>query len=275
MLAIDPKTLRQWLQQANMPLQAHPIDARLKCLTAEQVWQLARVHARPIHHNASAEPARAEPSQEVRLGKDGTPLSPALLQEADLVEKVAHLETEVATMQHHLTQLAIALLQERERRYAGRLQALEVLLHPTGNPPLSPAGLQATAAQCQQDADTHHERGCHPTERRARACPIPLIEYGAAGSYVLICPKAGELHILPDSPEWFEWLASLSSFRFVGKSGRFGARRGYNRGPNRGWYAQRTIHQRNYSRYLGVSENLTITRLELIAANLQSYADWR
>jgi hypothetical protein len=88
---------------------------------------------------------------------------------------------------------------------------------------------------------------------------------------VLICPKQGELTITPDSPEWFAWLASLSSFRFVGRSGRFSARRGYNRRPNRSWYAQRRIHQNNYSKYIGVSEHITTERLEQVAASFQVY----
>ena len=48
MLGIDPKTLRNWLRHAHLPFVAHPTDARLKCLTPEQVQQLATLHARPI-----------------------------------------------------------------------------------------------------------------------------------------------------------------------------------------------------------------------------------
>ena len=88
---------------------------------------------------------------------------------------------------------------------------------------------------------------------------------------MLISPEGGELAITPDSPEWFAWLASLSSFRFVGKSGRFSARRSYNRGPNRGRYAQRGIHQKNYSKYIGVSEHITTERLEQIEILLISW----
>ena len=32
-LAVTPKTLRQWLAQAEMSLHAHPTDARITCLT--------------------------------------------------------------------------------------------------------------------------------------------------------------------------------------------------------------------------------------------------
>ena len=42
--------------------------------------------------------------------------SPTCAGEADLIEKVAHLETQVTTMQQHLTQLALELLHERELR---------------------------------------------------------------------------------------------------------------------------------------------------------------
>src|SRR5258708_35386867 len=48
MLGIDPKTLRHWLHQAQMPLHVHTTDARIKCLTSDQVRQLAGVHVRPL-----------------------------------------------------------------------------------------------------------------------------------------------------------------------------------------------------------------------------------
>jgi hypothetical protein len=104
---------------------------------------------------------------------------------------------------------------------------------------------------------------------------LPLIEYGAGGSYVVICPQEGELHLPPDSPEWFAWLASVSSFRFVGKYGRFTACRVYDKGPTRAFQAHRVIQQRHYKPHLGVTECLTIDRLEQAAATLQSYADSR
>ena len=151
-----------------------------------------------------------------------------------------------------------------------RLLTLEALLTSTGEHALAPLAGSALSVPYQPAMPP---LVCHPTEKRNRL--IPLIEYGARGRYVLICPEEGELHITPDSPEWFAWLASLSSFRFVGQSGRFSARRGYNRRPNRGWYAQRSIHQKNYSKYIGVSEHVTTDRLEQIAAHFQSYMTLR
>ena len=50
----------------------------------------------------------------------------------------------------------------------------------------------------------HKERRLHPAELRARSRVIPLIEYGARGTYVVICPQEGELHLTPNSPEWLD-----------------------------------------------------------------------
>ena len=48
LLGIDPKTLRHWMEQANLPVHPHPSDARIKCLTAEHLEQLAALHRRPL-----------------------------------------------------------------------------------------------------------------------------------------------------------------------------------------------------------------------------------
>ncbi len=48
LLGIHPKTLHHWLKQANIPLAAHPTDARINCLTEEHVQQLASQHGRPL-----------------------------------------------------------------------------------------------------------------------------------------------------------------------------------------------------------------------------------
>jgi hypothetical protein len=241
LFAIDPKTLRQWLAQAQMSLQTHPKDARIKCLSDEHVHLLARLHGIQLASDVAPVPS-SEPEQ--------TP-------DADLRLRLTHLEAQVATLQTHLTDLTLQLLREREQRTEQRLLALET----------ERACADASPAVPRQPVLP--VLVCHPTEKRNPL--IPLIEYGAKGRYVLISPEEGELPITPDSPEWFAWLASLSSFRFIGQSGRFSARRGYNRGPKRCWYAQRGIHQKNYSKYIGVSEHITTERLEQIAASFQAY----
>ncbi len=250
LFAIDPKTLRQWLAQAQMSLQTHPKDARMKCLSDEHVHLLARLHGLALAPDISQVPS---------LELEKTP-------DIDVQARFAHLEALVATLQTQLTDLTLQLLREREQRTEQRLLALEAELVPTGDRPLVSFSGSPLSAPCQPAMPA---LVCHPTEKRNRL--IPLIEYGARGRYVLICPEEGELPITPDSPEWFTWLASLTSFRFVGQSGRFSARRGYNRRPNRSWYAQRGIHQKNYSKYIGLSEHITTERLEQIAAYFQSY----
>src|SRR5690349_19724436 len=61
MLSIDPKTLRNWLRQAQMSLHLHPTDARIKCLTMEQVQRLAALHGRVLKPNMPFLPEFPEP----------------------------------------------------------------------------------------------------------------------------------------------------------------------------------------------------------------------
>jgi hypothetical protein len=251
-LCVTPKTLRQWLAQAEMSLHPHPTDARITCLTSKQLQLLAALHGRVLQPSGNP------------LVSGG--LEAAETTDADLRTRLAQLEALVAALQTQLTELTFQLLREREQRAEQRLQALEAQLRVVRDEALAPLAGSAPRVPEQPEMPP---LVCHPTEKRAPL--IPLIEYGARGRYVMISPEKGELLITPDSPEWFAWLASLSSFRFVGQQGRFSARRGYNRSPNRCWYAQRGIHQKNYSKYLGVSEHLTIARLEQVAAHFQSY----
>jgi uncharacterized coiled-coil protein SlyX len=266
-LSVDPKTLRQWVKHAGLPLHAHPTDARVKCLTLPQVQQLASSHGRtlqphpvlPLSSGASTS-ACGEP----------TPLtSPASASEGDLHQKLAALEAQVALLHHQLAHLTSVLLGQQTSVDHPRA-SLAALVLPTGLlRPCSPE-----LAQKEGVAQAEAGPRPHPAESRRRPL-LPLIEYGAQGSYVVICPQEGELHLRPDSPEWFAWLASVSSFRFVGKCGRFTACRVYDKGPTRSWQAHRVIHQRLYKPHLGVTEHLTIDRLEQAAATLQSYVDSR
>src|SRR5947209_3236029 len=100
-----------------MELAAHPTDARVKCLTAEQVQRLASLHGRTLqpHEGFTNAPLVATSP----LGAPQTPmhtdsatslapekvLPTALLREADLIKQLSHLETKVATMQEQLAQL--------------------------------------------------------------------------------------------------------------------------------------------------------------------------
>jgi hypothetical protein len=276
MLGIDPKTLRHWLRQANMQLIAHPTDARLKCLTPAQVQQLAALHDRPLSSALAAQPVQETealpPSPPHCLPRSGGP-------EADLGQSLARLQAQVTSMQEQLTQLALELLRERELRLAWlqerqqhteeRLCTLEALLTPAAEPSPSPPASPMAPVPDLSHLTPHPERlAAHPTSARGRRGVLPLIAYTATGSYVVICPSKGELPLLPDSPEWFDWLATLSSFRFVGQQGRLSTYRNPGRSS---WMAYRRIHGRRYDYGLGNTKLLTIAHLEQMAATLQSY----
>jgi hypothetical protein len=268
LLAVDPKTLRQWIKHARLPLQAHPTDARVKCLTLPQVQQLARSHGRTLQPHP-VPPLGAGASTAV-CGEPQPLTSPACPSEADLQQQLASLQAQVVLQQQQLAHLTSVLLLGPQTSVDHARASLAALMPPTGSlRPCSPA-LPQQGETPQAEAGPRP----HPAESRRRPL-LPLIEYGAGGSYVVICPQQGELHLRPDSPEWFAWLASVSSFRFVGKRGRFTACRVYDKGPTRSWQAHRLIHQRHYKPHLGVTECLTIDRLERAAAILQSYVEAR
>ena len=277
MLGIGPKTLRHWLRHAGMQFIAHPTDARLKCLTQEQVQHLATLHARPLQ--MAPDPSRALREEVTRLAsspehtaavqENEVPLVSAtssLPEEAELRKAVCGLEAKVLTLQEQLTQLTIELLRERSERYEQRLSALEALRPQHAARSSSTPDLVPVAEQRPQSPSAA-PRPLLPAELLARSRILPRIEYGTQGLYVLICPQEGVLSFTLDSPEWFDWLASLASFRFLGPQGRFTA---YREGQTRTWKAYRTFHGRSHRRYLGITDRLTIARLEQVAASLQS-----
>ncbi len=278
MLGIDAKTLRNWLRQANLAWAAHPKDARLKCLTREQVERLATLHARPLPSPLSPSPARAfaapgKPESEAQPLEATILLPTSVSPEADLRKQLSCLETKMTTMQEHLAQLALCLLGEREVRYEQRLRALEALV-PQTQTLESFQTSQETAMAGLPDPSPRPARRLLPAEVRARSRVTALIEYGAQGQYVAVCPRQGVLSLTPDSPEWFDWLASLTAFRFVGPPGRFSACRASERGQHtRCWAARRWIHGHDFWHYLGVTDRLTLASLEQAAAALQARVD--
>jgi len=284
MLGIHPKTLHHWLKQAHVPLAAHPSDARIKCVTLEQIQQVASLHGRPLQSPATARPVLAAqgqappmPENEAEHLQTAHCLPTSLPQEADLIQKLSCLEAKVATLQEHLAQLALALLEARERSVERRISALETVTAELVAKPVFSASLpdaQVTGLGAEPAWASPEPWPLNPAEQRARSRMPPLIEYGAQGTYVIISSLEGELHLEPDSPEWFDWLASLSSFRFVGQQGRFTAYRDSKHGrPTRSWRAYRCIHQQNYKHSVGVTDQLTITRLEQVAAIFQAHVD--
>jgi hypothetical protein len=256
LLGIDPKTLRQWVQQANLSVHPHPSDARIKCVTFQQIEHLAALHHRPLD-----EPAEA-----------CLPLLPEKLSpqaEPDLLSKLTHLEAQVALLQQQVAGLALELLQERTQRFEQRLHMLETCTQPPSQHDRSiPALRPAREQRNQTDTPLTTPRG-HPMKGRPRPI-LPLIEYIADGTYIVICPELGELALSPDSPAWFAWLEMISSLRFLGQQGRWSAYRDKRRAAH-GWFAYRRINGQQYVHALGSPHELTIARFEQMAATLQSY----
>jgi len=261
-LGIDPKTLRQWMRQAHVQFAPHPTDARLKCLAQAQVQQLAAQHARPLPWPITSppRPPDAEPPSEP---------SPTLTEVAATTQQLAHLQRSLITAQEQVTALVLEVARDRQR--LGVLEAL--VRHLLGSTPL-PAVVAQTSEVNVAEFPARPERRLLPAEVQARSRVTALIEYGAQSSYVLVCPSQGLLPFAPDSPEWFDWLATLTSFRFVGQQGRFHAQRDTKRGQRtRSWRAYRTIHQHAYRHYLGTTDRLTLAALEQAAARLQAEGD--
>jgi hypothetical protein len=284
LLGIHPKTLHHWLKAAEFPLAAHPTDARLKCVAEEHLLELARQHGRPLPTLSpilvpKSEVASAFAAEQVKPlpAHEGEPAHQAALLSApsaslvDMLQQLAQLQTQVATLQHHLVRLTLELLQERTGDSQQRLRPLEALVSQTLGPLHAP---QQTALAGLPASSPPPERRLLPAEVRARSRVTALIEYGARGQYVAVCPKLGVLSLTPDSPEWFDWLASLTSFRFIGPSGRFSACRASEKGQHtRCWAARRWVHGHDFWHYLGVTDRLTLALLEQAAAALQTRVD--
>jgi hypothetical protein len=280
LLGVHPKTFHHWLQQANVPFTAHPRDARMKCVTEEQIQQVAALHSRPLHPPATTGPlkpkAQAPHTAEPETGHQQTAqgLPTFFWQETELIQRLLSLETRVVTLQEQVGQLALTLLQERERSVEHRLSTLESLMQPFIERPMP--NLPVPEPRQDPAAVALPPQALHPAEQLARSRRPSLIEYCTSGIYVIISSQEGELHLELNSPAWFDWLATLSSFRFIGPVGRFTAHRGYKQGQQTHfWSASRCVRRHTYKHYLGVTESLTIANLEHIATRLQSDIDAR
>ena len=285
LLGIHPKTLCHWLKQATIPLAAHPADARIKCVTPEGLHQVASLHGRPLQSSVLGEaaspsavsspvPARSGPEheREPAVEAGSFPLSP--MHEADQIQRLVSLETKMLTLQEQMTQLTLALLKERESAVEHRLTALESLLQPLLARPVSAP--PTPEAEQEPPGTRRVPRPLHPAEQLARSRRPALIEYCAPGIYVIISSQEGELHLEPNSRAWFDWLATRSSFRFIGPVGRFTAHRGYKQGQQTlYWSASRCVRRHTYKHYLGLTESLTLASLEHTAARLQADVDVR
>ncbi len=265
LLAIDAKTLRRWLRLAHLSVQAHPLDARLKCVTSEQVQQLAATHRRTLPES-SEQPFPAAPSapstpSDVRAASVwSSVVSEVCGPITELTQQLGSLQAQVALLQHQLALLTDQLQKEQQWR-TSVIKTFEN--NSLDKPAESSLDKPAESSLDKEATSASMDRRKHPRV-------LPLVEYGAQGNYVVISPEQGMLSFEPDSPEWFAWLSTLPSFRFVGQHGRFTAFRGYQCSPRTSWWAHRQIRNHSHKRRLGLTASVTIASLELAASSLQA-----
>ncbi|MBF6596520.1 MAG: hypothetical protein IVW51_19005 [Thermaceae bacterium] len=262
LLGVDPKTLRLWLTAAHIPWTAHPNDARLKCLTQPQLAHLAHLHGRFLPDPLPASAPLAPPAE--------PPVTTACASsppDADLRRLFTHLQTQIATLQEQVTHLALTLLREREWRWEAGLSYPQAPLPSSATN--TPVARRSRPSPLNEPAPKPAATESSPTRPRSRSRALPLIEYGADGSYLAICPTQGVLSLTPDSPEWFDWLASLTAFTFQGANGRFSTTRKMRQGQRvQAWSAYRSLHGRSCTLYLGVTRHLTLAHLEEMATTI-------
>lgn len=242
-LSIDPKTLRRWLATAPFPVPPQPPDARRTGLSEEQLRWLATTHHRSLPV-LPQEPAQPAPS-----------IEPLALPD-DLLEvfvALRALPAQLAALQEHLADLSHALSQRAE----------------------PPATARTRSGATSKVAKSRPSRGRAASLRQPQPQPkaqvLALVEYAGEGRYVIITPRGGLLPFEPDTPSWFAWLSTCSSFRFVGKLGRLTAHRELHNVSRAVWRAHRTMRNHTYNVHLGKTEDLTITALEQAAATLHAH----
>jgi LuxR family maltose regulon positive regulatory protein len=75
-----------------------------------------------------------------------------------------------------------------------------------------------------------------------------------------------------DEERWLAWLESISSFAFQGQHGQLTVRKEARPRGDEYWYAYRRVGQKMAKKYLGRSADLTLARLEEVAAAFPSAA---
>ena len=247
-----PKTLRLWLKAAHLSSCQHPADARLKCLTLPQLQQVAQLHGRCLPSLPGTTPEPVAPPSASSCGESTSSASP--LQNAELRQQLSLLQQQVATLQAQVTELALVLVQAQlnSNRY-----------------PMAP--LQAPTAACALPPPAKVLPPPEPERTRTRSRALPLIQVRADSSVVVISPTEGVLPLVPDSPQWFVWLSSLTAFTFENQQGHFSATRKFRGGQRiQSWNVHRSLHGRSCTLYLGLTPTLTLARLQDMVATVHA-----
>src|SRR2546421_2023875 len=95
---------------------------------------------------------------------------------------------------------------------------------------------------------------------------IPLVR----GDRLIYQQDEHEQVLAVETPAWFAWLATASTFAFTSDTGTFTARKERAGNQRDGWYwkAYRTQHSKHFSLYLGKTEALTLESLNAVGQAL-------
>ncbi|GCE29970.1 LuxR family transcriptional regulator [Dictyobacter alpinus] len=105
-----------------------------------------------------------------------------------------------------------------------------------------------------------------------KAAPYRLSWDLKQGTYTLHNTRSQRVFpVAPDSHAWFDWLAGIPSFAFSGQHGPLTVRQ-ETRSAGIYWYAYRRVGEKMAKRYLGRTTELTLARLEQVAAQLAEAA---
>ena len=109
-----------------------------------------------------------------------SPFSSEQAPEGDLQQKLTHLQTQVATLQEQVTQLALSVLQEREWRREERLRHPEATLPTEATTPVARrARPGSNESRLNDPAPKQAAADTSTTRPHARSRALPLIEYAA------------------------------------------------------------------------------------------------
>ena len=223
LLAIDPKTLHRWMSLAHLSAEPHPLDARLKCVTREQVQQLAVTHRRSLpesseQHFQPETSAPSTPADVIRASVLSSVVSDVSVHITALTQQLGSLQAHVATLHHQLALLTEQLQKEQQWRTSVTKTFLdksqessldksqESSLDKSQQFSLDKSQESSLTSPQQFSLDKEPALPSPSIDRRKHPHVLPLVEYGAQGKYVMISPEQGMLSFEPDSPQWFAWL---------------------------------------------------------------------
>jgi len=117
LLAIDAKTLRHWLRLAHISVQTHPFDARFKCITSEQVLQLAATHRRTLPESSEQLFPAALSAPSISCDVSAASVCSSVMSEVsgpitELTQQLSSLQAQVVILQHQLALLTEQLQKE-------------------------------------------------------------------------------------------------------------------------------------------------------------------